>query len=94
MNPISLQVLYFRRYGIHQHEEERISAFMCSLWASTRRITETFLKQVIEVPDRASIDTTPEECEIMRQRRTCGNQFMELRDGIWSFLKHPEGNHH
>ena len=24
MNPISLQVLYFRRYGIHQHEEERI----------------------------------------------------------------------
>lgn len=24
MNPISLQVLYFRRYGIRQHEEERI----------------------------------------------------------------------
>ena len=77
-----------------QPEEERIPAFMCSRWVSTRRITETFLKQVIEVPDRAAIDTTPEECEIMRQRRTCGNQFMELRDGKWSFLKHPEGNHH
>lgn len=24
MNQVSLQVLYFRRYGIRQHEEERI----------------------------------------------------------------------
>ena len=69
-----------------QPEQERIAGFMCFRWVSTRHVTDTFLRQEIDVPDRVAIDTTPEECEIIRLRRTCGDHFMELQSGKWTFL--------
>ncbi|KAK4030293.1 hypothetical protein OUZ56_023281 [Daphnia magna] len=55
-------------------------------WINIRRITKTFFGQLVIVPDKISIDTTPSECYDMINNKRCGEHHMTLSDNKYEIV--------
>ena len=49
-----------------------------------------FVWQGVDVMDHIPLDTSAEECYLMKIRKECGERKMSFSDGKWSFTQEPE----
>ncbi|KZS07329.1 Uncharacterized protein APZ42_028972 [Daphnia magna] len=78
------------KYTIYSNERAAVKfpGFICAQWINIRRITKTFFGQLVIVPDKISIDTTPSECYDMINNKRCGEHHMTFGEKIcfWTFI--------
>lgn len=86
--PRTAQPVKYVLYTNHP-ETQLIPGIACSRWKQTHQTTTTFFNSVIEIRDHYAIETTAEECVIMKTRKTCGTSPMDYKDGKWSYTKEP-----
>ena len=82
----------FVRYGLYTNQptSEQIPGILCSRWKVVKKVTTMFfIWQGIETFDHMALETTPEECMLMKARHSCGSQSMTLADGKWSYTESP-----
>ncbi|XP_032798015.2 uncharacterized protein LOC116934643 [Daphnia magna] len=80
------------KYTVYSDERAAVKfpGFICAQWINIRRITKTFFGQLVIVPDKISIDTTPTECYDMINNKRCGEHHMTLSDNKYVFGRDPE----
>lgn len=82
-------------YALYTNEPatEHIPGILCSRWKIVRKITTMFFVwQGVETFDHIALDTTPEECMLMKARHGCGSHPMTFADGKWSFTEPPNSD--
>ncbi len=64
-------------------------AYICGRWKSIKLVTMTFWGDTIAVPDKIALDTSPEECQIMKGSKRCDGEPMTFADGKWTHTNQP-----
>lgn len=79
------------KYGVYS--EERAAAhfpgYICAKWKNIKHTTVSFFGQVVIVPDKISIDTTPSECNDMINHKKCNGNEMKASDNKYVFDHDP-----
>lgn len=81
----------FVKYEVYTEQREAVKfpAFVCGRWKMIKHITVTFFGNIVVVPERIAMDTTPAECQIMQQSLRCGEQPMTNSDNKWTYNDSP-----
>ena len=83
------------RYSLYTNhpETQQVQGVVCSRWKNIRRTTTTFFNSVIEVREHLPIDTSADQCTVMKLRRTCETVPMDFNDNKWSYTKETHSTH-
>ncbi|KAK4017830.1 hypothetical protein OUZ56_033676 [Daphnia magna] len=79
------------KYTVYSDERAAVKfpGFICAQWKNISRITKTFFGQLVIVPDKISIDTTPSEFYDMINNKKCGEYPMTFSDNKYVFGRDP-----
>ena len=70
-------------------ETSQVSGYVCTRWRRSKRISTFLFGQRVVTNDHMAIDTSPDECTIMKTRRTCITEPMDFKDGKWFYTREP-----
>lgn len=86
------QEIFEVKYDVYTDIRGRIKfpAYICGRWKQIKHISQNFFGQVIVVPDKIALETTAEECRIMREGRRCDEHPMAVSGSNWRYTEEPE----
>ena len=81
----------FANYTIYteQRGATRFPGFVCSRWNNIKIVKRDVFNQEWVIPRTVALDTTPEDCKAMSQRKECEGAPMKYRDRVWSYKEDP-----
>ena len=68
----------------------KFPGYICAKWKNLRHITMNFFGQLVIVPEKISIDTSPNECNDMVHNKQCNGNLMTKVDNKFIFDRDPE----
>lgn len=69
---------------------EKFPGYICARWMQIRTTTKNFFGQIVVVPDKVPIDTSPSECNEMVNNKQCNGIRMTETENKFEYEREPE----